>query len=565
MRVAFQGEHGAYSELAAIKYFGTGAITIPRKTFTEVFESVSKGEADYGIVPIENSLEGSVGQNYDLLMGSKLKIVGETKLRVEHCLIGFPGTDITKIRTVYSHPQALGQCRAFLESMRLKQIPVYDTAGSVKMVKESGKKDSAGIASELAARIYGMKVLKKSIESNKKNFTRFFILSKEGSRKPGRYKTSIIFMVPHKPGSLYSILKVFATRKINLTKLESRPIPGRPWEYSFYLDFEGNAKDRKIQDAIEELKRFSTLVKILGSYPEAGPEPKAAPSARLKAKSVAIIGAYGNMGKWFCKFFIDEGFEVTASGRRAEKLKELGKELHVRIAPSSAEAVRNADIVIVSVLMKNFEDVIKQIAPHIKRGQILIDLTSAKEEPVRIMHKYVRNAIILGTHPLFGPGASDTCQNFVLTPTTKAESKFAKIFGGWLESKGFNVAVMSPRKHDEAMSVALCLSHFIGMAAGETWADLVTVSEFEKIAPTSFTRLFGLVENIISSDPGFYANLQVILPGVNKAEELFVQNAKRLQDVVKRKDEDGFARAMIDLKARMEDNASKNKNKTKRD
>ncbi len=266
MKVSFQGEPGAYSELAAIKYFGKSVETVPCKTFSDVFKKVENGKTEFGIIPIENSLEGSVGQNYDLLLNSELKIVGEYVLKIVHCLIASPKTKLNDIRKVYSHPQALGQCRKFLEDKEFEQIPVYDTAGSVKILKESGSLDSAGIASEIAAKIYGMKILKKGIETSNNNYTRFFVISKESGKTKGGNKTSLIFSAKHEPGSLFKSLRRFADNKINITKIESRPIHGKVWEYNFYLDFEDN---EKTEDAIEQLKRNSTFVKILGSYPKA--------------------------------------------------------------------------------------------------------------------------------------------------------------------------------------------------------------------------------------------------------------------------------------------------------
>lgn len=556
MKVAFQGEHGAYSELAAIRYFGNSIGTVPCKNFSDIFSSVENRKADLGIVPLENSLEGSVGQNYDLLSKTNLKISGETVLRVVHCLIGMPDAELKDIKRVYSHPQALGQCRAFLERIHSEQIPEYDTAGSVKIVKKAGSKASAGIASELAAKIYGMKILKKGIESNRSNFTRFVIVSRSESPRTGNDKTSLILMLKHEPGSLYRALRTFANKNINLTKLESRPIPGRPWEYSFYVDLEGHFADEKIRDALDELKEHTSSMKIFGSYPRAGygapPKHELKTPEGIAIKRVAIIGAYGNMGKWLCRFFLDEGIKVFASGRNKEKLARLGKEIPVEIKKSTADAVKDADMVIVSVLMKDLENVIKEVAQNASPKQVILDITSAKQEPVSIMHKHVKGATILGTHPLFGPGAVDNNQNFILTPTNAKEKKFAETFGKWLGDRGFRVFTVSPSKHDEIMSVALCLSHFIGMSAGETWVSNGRISELREMAPTSFKRLLGLVENIAVSDPAFYANLQSILPGVQEVEASFIKHAESLLKVVKNKDENGFAKHITDLRKALE-------------
>lgn len=268
-KVAFQGEPGAYSEEAAFKFFSESIEPVGCKTFSSVFESVEKESAEYGIVPVENSLEGTVGKVYDLFLEHDLKPRGEIFHRIRHCLISFPGKSLESIKTVYSHPQALGQCRDFLEKQDYEMVPVYDTAGGVRMVKEKGLENSAGIASEIAAEIYKMKVVQKGIETNPHNYTRFLVLAEKGAEPTGEDKTSIIFSTKHIPGALFRVLGVFAQREINLTKIESRPIAGKPWEYNFYLDFEGHIREEKTKEALEELRKHINFLKIIGSYPRA--------------------------------------------------------------------------------------------------------------------------------------------------------------------------------------------------------------------------------------------------------------------------------------------------------
>ena len=267
--VAFQGEVGAYSEQAVLLYFGPTASAKPCKSLRAVFEMVEKGESEFGVVPIENSLEGSVNETYDLLMDSSLQVSGEINLRIVHCLIANRETQLNDVKVVYSHPQALAQCRRFLESLNCEVVSTYDTAGSVKMVKERRLVDSAAIASERAAEVYGMKVLKRAIEDSLNNYTRFFVLSRYDASPSGRDKTSIIFSVKHLPGTLFSALQEFAVRSINLTKIESRPTRQNPWEYNFYLDFEGHGEEVACKEALEGLRKKSTFVKVLGSYPRA--------------------------------------------------------------------------------------------------------------------------------------------------------------------------------------------------------------------------------------------------------------------------------------------------------
>ncbi|MCS7125191.1 MAG: prephenate dehydratase [Candidatus Bathyarchaeota archaeon] len=269
LKVAFQGETGAYSEVAVYKHFGVIVQPIPCKTFQEVFSKVYSGIVDYGVLPIENSIEGSVNQVYDLLLTHTLMICGEVVVKIDHCLIGNPNSDLGSIKRVYSHPQALAQCSEFLEKLKCEVIPTYDTAGSVKIIKERGWIGEAAIASEKSAEIYGMKVLARGIANHPENYTRFVIVSKEDMPPSGNDKTSIIFAVKHAPGALYEALSVFAKRGINLTKIESRPTRKKPWEYVFYLDFEGHRIEPKCTDALRELRDKTLFMKVLGSFPKA--------------------------------------------------------------------------------------------------------------------------------------------------------------------------------------------------------------------------------------------------------------------------------------------------------
>ena len=269
VKVAFQGERGAYSESAVYTFFGTDAEVKPCRDLTEVFKSVDKQDVPVGVVPVENSLEGSVNQAYDLFLTHNLKVSGEVIIRISHCLIANPSTSLEAVRTVYSHPQALAQCRSFLERLGSDLIPTYDTAGSVKMLREKGLKDAAAVASEKAAEIYGMKILVKEIEDIPTNYTRFFVISKNDSPSTGKDKTSIIFAAAHTPGSLYHALGEFAKRNINLTKIESRPTKQKAWEYNFYLDFEGHRTEENCTAALKALEKSRTFLKILGSYPKA--------------------------------------------------------------------------------------------------------------------------------------------------------------------------------------------------------------------------------------------------------------------------------------------------------
>jgi prephenate dehydratase len=265
MRVAFQGEPGAYSEQAVFNYFGE-VETQPSESFDAVFAEVASGTSEAGLIPIENSLAGSIHQNYDLLLHHDLHIVGEYLLRVQHCLITLPGIKKEDIKKVISHPQALGQCASYLRRLGVKSEPVYDTAGSVKMLKESGTRDTAAIASRRAAEIYEMQILEEGIEDNAENYTRFLAISKTAVKPRGDAKTSIVFTLKNQPGALFKALSVFALRDIDLTKIESRPLQGRPWEYLFYIDFAGAAHEETADKALDHLNEYALTLRVLGSY-----------------------------------------------------------------------------------------------------------------------------------------------------------------------------------------------------------------------------------------------------------------------------------------------------------
>ncbi|MBN2576150.1 MAG: prephenate dehydratase [Deltaproteobacteria bacterium] len=281
IRVAFQGERGAFSEEAARRILGHDIEPCPKREFDDMFDSVIRDEADCAVVPIENTLAGSVIKNYDLLADNDLEIIGEVILRVAHNLIAPKGTRLESLRKVYSHPVALAQCEDYLRKLRLRiagleVLPHYDTAGSVKLVVESRRRDEAAIASRAAAETYGAQILAEGIESNPQNFTRFFVMARPDRRgsvplrtRSRDIKTSIVFRTANKPGALYHALEAFAKGKIDLTKIESRPIVGRPWEYSFYLDFMGDRNAPAARRALASLTMVAESLRIFGSYPRA--------------------------------------------------------------------------------------------------------------------------------------------------------------------------------------------------------------------------------------------------------------------------------------------------------
>ena len=274
--VAFQGERGAFSEEAARKLAGDNIEVLPCPRFEDVFRSLKSRAASAAAVPIENSLAGSVHENYDHLLNFDFPIVAETSVRIVHHLMAPKNVPFSKIKRVYSHPVALNQCLDFFaKNPQFERIPFYDTAGSAKMVMEERLPDAAAIASATAAEIYGARILRRSIESDRRNFTRFFLLRRPQDARlyPARaaatpWKTSIVFTTRNSPGALFRALSAFALRDLSLTKIESRPLRGKPWEYLFYVDFLGRADSPTAKNALSHLGELADLLRVLGSYPK---------------------------------------------------------------------------------------------------------------------------------------------------------------------------------------------------------------------------------------------------------------------------------------------------------
>lgn len=269
LRVAFQGERGAYSEAAAVAFFGETIEPLPCPDFDTVFEVVTGGQAQRGVLPVENSLAGSIHRNYDLLLRYDLSIVGEVQVLIAHQLIALPGVTLADIKKVYSHPQALAQCERSVSRLlpHAERVPAYDTAGSVKMIKEENITDGAALASRRAAEIYGMNILQADLQDNAENYTRFVVVAREPVMPEGEAKTSIVFSTENIPGSLFKSLAVFALRDIDLTKIESRPLQGKRWQYFFYIDFIGSQYEERSHNALNHLQEIASYFKILGSYP----------------------------------------------------------------------------------------------------------------------------------------------------------------------------------------------------------------------------------------------------------------------------------------------------------
>jgi len=275
-RIGIQGELGAFSQTAVYQLLGKNAEVVPYERFEQVFQALQRHKIDAAVIPMENTLAGSVHENYDHLLHFDARIAAETSVRIVHNLIAPPGVKFRDIRRVYSHPVALNQClRFFSTNPKLERVPYYDTAGSVKMIMADRPSDAAAIASSVAASLYGAKILRRSIEDDRRNFTRFFLLysNKRPRRAPpskAQWKTSVVFTTRNIPGALFRAISAFALRDLNLTKIESRPLHGKPWEYLFYLDFLGREDEPRVRNALGHLAELADFLRVLGSYPRGG-------------------------------------------------------------------------------------------------------------------------------------------------------------------------------------------------------------------------------------------------------------------------------------------------------
>lgn len=271
MRIAYQGEPGAFSEAASRQLTSDGTL-LPCKSFEDVFAAVNGGSVDYGVLPIENSIGGSIHRNFDLLLEHPLPIVGELEVPVVHHLLALPGRTLAQVKKVYSHPQALAQCDRFLRTLEgVEIVATYDTAGSAKMIADERLEDAAAIASARAAEVFGLATLKSAIQDYENNTTRFLVVGRQPLSAARADKTSIVFTLANEPGALFKALAVFALRDINLTKLESRPFPSRKWEYLFYVDLAMAKDDEPCRRALAHLEEFAPMVRVLGSYASCKP------------------------------------------------------------------------------------------------------------------------------------------------------------------------------------------------------------------------------------------------------------------------------------------------------
>jgi prephenate dehydratase len=442
VRVAYQGEPGAYSEKAARELLGSRVTTVNYESFEDTFKAVALKEVDYAVVPIENSLGGSIHTNFDLLLRYDLHVIGEHEFRVEHSLLALPGVKKEDIKKIMSHPQALAQCDNYIRQLGVHREATYDTAGSAKMIKEKNLKDCAAIASDLAGLTYGLDVLESNIEDHDNNFTRFLLLSRQSvsaiipPSMPA--KTSIVFLLPNNPGALYKALACFSLRDIDFCKIESRPTSvqllqslrlkerksqGREltegvysgqddlprFQYTFYLDFLASELDDRTQNALAHLKEQSKFVRVLGSYPRGATGAKGSetligpirialatlskipitteyPSSPIALNGLrkidppmklGIIG-FGKFGQFLAKTFVKQN-EVYCMSKEDKSV--IAKELKVKYVPlfdAKAFAKVDCDILIISVSIISFEEVIRSLPRELLKGKLVVDVLSVK-------------------------------------------------------------------------------------------------------------------------------------------------------------------------------------------
>ena len=269
---------------------------------------------------------------------------------------------------------------------------------------------------------------------------------------------------------------------------------------------------------------------------------------------IAIIGGSGKMGRWFARFLLKEGKEVVITGRNQTKLLEAQQQLGTKVTTDNVEAVKNADVVLLSVPIDNFEEVVKQICPYIRPEQVVIDITSVKILPMAVMHQYIKGAVVLGVHPMFGPGARGIANhNFALTPTNDAERDLAQKVKGYLEARDGKTIVMSPGEHDEMMSLVLGLSHFIALVSADTLLSFDRLKQMEAIGGTTYKMLLMLAKGVILEDPEFYASLQMSLPNMTEIEALFQSRVQAWADLIKKRDRQEFIHRMTNLKSRLKE------------
>mmetsp|Transcript_15242 Transcript_15242/g.31346 ORF Transcript_15242/g.31346 Transcript_15242/m.31346 type:complete len:736 (-) Transcript_15242:133-2340(-) len=601
-RVAFQGESGAYSEKAVHEMLGQKVQTIGKASFEDAFKAVASHEVDYALLPIENSLGGSIHTNYDLLLRYNLHIVGEHTLRVRHCLLALPGTKKKDVSRVMSHPQALAQCDNYLRAMGATPESQYDTAGSAKLIKEGGLKKCAAIASDLAAEIYGLEVLDSGIEDDDVNYTRFLLLAREpvGTFIPPEMpsKTTLVFLIDNKAGALYRALACFALRDIDLTKCESRPTSvqllnylafssansnkspeasSARFRYCFYLDYNACELDPSAQAALFHLREQSDFVRVLGSYPSdsqlVGPivdsiaAIKDSPPQRLqtptigdknKATSppvlatsrkgdmgrdgqiasmplpdktasklrVGIVG-FGKFGQYLAKTLVKH-CEVIAIDK--DDMSSAASSLGVEFFPlfqMPAFMRRPLDVVLFSVSILSFEEVLRSISPSDLREKLVVDVLSVKAMPKALLKEVLpEDTDVLCTHPMFGPeSAPNSWQSLPFVYEQVRINNFQRChqFLHIFESERCNMIEMSAELHDKYSLEPQFVTHLMGRIIGEqklrsTPVDMAGFKHAQRLADVTCGDSFDLFFALFKHTPKAAATIASVRESMASVE-----------------------------------------------
>lgn len=528
MIIGYQGIPGSYSEEVITKHLGSNYETDPMSDFENVFQKVSDNKIDYAMIPIENSLGGSLHINYDLLLKYDLKIIAEYNLPINHCLLIHPESNFEDIKYITSHPQALVQCTEFIEKNNLQSQDFFDTAGSAKFINDNHKKNIAAIASKRAAEIYGLKIVAENIQNKSINYTRFLLLSKGDKTIVNNYvatKTSIAFSLDNSPGALANALSLFSDNKIDLTKIESRPNrlvnnKNLPFQYLFYLDFIGNENLANCKEVLNTLKNSSTYFNILGSYPSISESKEA-----KKKLKIGIIG-FGRFGRFLGKELSKQHW-IWAYSR--SDYSDISEEYGTCFVKSLEDFCSlNLDVVIIATSISSFEDVIKQFSSKFFDNKLVIDVLSVKNYPKNILLSLDSNCDLLCTHPMFGPdSAKDSWKDlpFVYEKVRISNLDRCNVMIDFFANKECKILEMSSDEHDKLAANSQFITHLTGRILNELHIETTPINTL------GFNYLLEIMDNTCNDSLDLFQGLYQNNP---KSIEILDQFEKAIKTVKQR-------------------------------